>query len=81
MRQFDETFTLCAIDLTHAYRMLSVQRREWGQQCYVWWDGVRLDLRALFGTASMVEFFERVTVFVLHVPAHHTDASTVEGGS
>ena len=67
-----EQIALWAIDLTHAYRMLSVQRREWGQQCYVWWDGVRLDLRALFGTASMVEFFERVTVFVLHVAAHRT---------
>lgn len=62
-----ERIALWALDLSHAYRMLAVQRREWGQQCYVWYDGVRLDLRCLFGTAHMVEFFERVSFFVLAV--------------
>ena len=62
-----EQITLWALDLSHAYRELLVQRAEWGQQCYVWADGIRLDLRCLFGTASMVEFFQRVTTFVLAV--------------
>ena len=65
-----ELVALWALDLSHAYRMLAVQRREWGQQQYIWYDGVRLDLRCLFGSAHMVEFFERVTVFVLKVAQH-----------
>ena len=62
-----ERIAAWALDLCHAYRMLSVQRAEWGQQCFIWFDGVRLDLRCLFGTASMVEFFQRVSTFVLAV--------------
>jgi hypothetical protein len=62
-----ERIAAWALDLCHAYRMLSVQRAEWGQQCFIWIDGVRLDLRCLFGTASMVEFFQRVSTFVLAV--------------
>ena len=62
-----ERIALWILDLTGAYRVLTVQRREWGQQTYVWSDGIRLDLRCLFGTASMVEFFERVTFFVLTI--------------
>ena len=62
-----EQIAVWALDLTHAYRMLSVQRAEWGQQCYVWHDGMRLDLRCLFGTASMVEFFQCVSFFVLSI--------------
>ena len=62
-----ERIALWILDLTGAYRVLAVQRREWGQQSYVWSDGIRLDLRCLFGTASMVEFFERVTFFVLTI--------------
>lgn len=62
-----ERIAMWLLDLVGAYRRLLVQRREWGQQQYVWSDGVRLDLRCLFGTSSMVEFFERVTFFVLSV--------------
>ena len=35
-----ERVALWAIDLIHAFRMLSVQRSEWPQQAYVWLDGV-----------------------------------------
>ena len=60
-----ERIALWALDLCGAYRVLVVQRAEWGQQCYVWIDGVRLDLRCVFGSAHMVELFQRVTSFVL----------------
>ena len=62
-----EKVALWAIDLTHAYRMLAVQRSEWPQQAYVWLDGVRLDKRCVFGTASMVNLFQRVSSFALAV--------------
>ena len=62
-----ERVALWAIDLTHAFRMLSVQRSEWPQQAYAWLDGVRLDLRCVFGTASMVNLFQRVCSFVLAI--------------
>ena len=65
-----ERIALWALDLCHAYRVLAVQRAEWGQQCYIWFDGIRLDLKCLFGTAHMVEFFQRVTSFVLAVGQH-----------
>ena len=65
-----EQIALWALDLCEAYRMLVVQRAEWGQQCYVWADGVRLDLRCLFGSAHMVELFQRVTTFVLAAAQH-----------
>ena len=66
--QFEfEQIALWAFDLTHAYRELSIQRAEQGHQCYIWWDGIRFDLRCVFGAAHMVDFFQRVTSFVLAV--------------
>ena len=62
-----ERIALWALDLTHAFRMLSVSRAEWRYQQFVFSDGARLDLRCVFGTASMVEFFQRVSSFVLSV--------------
>ena len=62
-----ERIALYLLDLVGAYRVLLVQRQEWGQQAYIWVDGIRVDLRCLFGTASMVELFQRVTSFVLAV--------------
>ena len=41
--------------------------REWPLQQMVWADGIRLDIRCLFGTATMVALFERVSHFVLSV--------------
>jgi len=67
-----ERIALWALDLSHAYRMLAINRFEWGQQLFCWTDGVRLDLRCLFGSAHMVDFFERVTVFVLTVSQFRT---------
>ena len=62
-----ERIALWAFDLSHAYRELGVQRAEQGQQSFVWIDGVRLDLRCVFGAAHMVDFFQRVTSFVMAV--------------
>ena len=62
-----ERVALWALDLSDAYRALSVNRREWVLQQMIWTDGVRLDKRCLFGTATMVTFFERVSHFVLSV--------------
>ena len=62
-----ERVALWALDLSDAYRALSVNRREWVLQQMIWTDGVRLDKRCLFGTATMVAFFERVSHFVLSV--------------
>ena len=56
-----EHVVLWAIDLSDAYRKLAVQRMERWLQCLVWRDGARCDLRAVFGTASMVQFFQRVS--------------------
>ena len=67
-----ERVALWALDLTHAFRMLSVSRAEWRYQQFVFSDGVRLDLRCVFGTASMVEFFQRVTSFVLSIAQRRT---------
>ena len=58
---------LWAIDLTDAYRMLAVARRELWLQGFIWSDGVRLDRRALFGSAHLVQLFQRVSSFVLAV--------------
>ena len=66
--QFElERIALWAFDLSHAYRELAINRAELGQQCFLWWDGVRLDLRCEFGSAHMVDYFQRVTSFVLAV--------------
>ena len=62
-----EQIALWAFDLSHAYRELAIQKAERGQQCFIWWDGVRLDLRCEFGSAHMVDYFQRVTSFVLAV--------------
>jgi hypothetical protein len=49
------------------HRLPQIDRAEQGRQCFVWWDGVRLDLRCVFGAAHMVDFFQRVTSFILGV--------------
>ena len=61
---------LWALDLSDAYRMLACARHEWWLQQFVWLDGVRLDKRCEFGTAHLVDLFERVTTFVLAVARH-----------
>jgi hypothetical protein len=66
--QFElERIALWAFDLTHAYRELGIQRAEMGRQCFIWWDGVRVDKRCVFGAAHMVDLFQRITSFVLAV--------------
>ena len=62
-----ERIALWALDLTDAYRILAVHFSELWQQGFVWADGVRVNLRCLFGTAHMVGFFQRVSLFVLAV--------------
>lgn len=62
--------TLWALDLSNAYRELAAARSDWWMQCFVWYDGVRLDRRCVFGTAHLVDLFERVTSFVLEVAKH-----------
>lgn len=58
---------LWALDLTDAYRMLRVSRLELWMQSFVWADGVRLDRRALFGSAHLVGLFQRVSTFLLAI--------------
>ena len=65
-----ERVALWALDLTDAYRRCHVQRAEWWLQAFVWCDGVRLDLRAVFGSAHMPGLFQRITTFVLMVARH-----------
>ena len=60
-----ERIALWALDLSDAYRALAVHWRELWMQGFLWLDGLRLNLRCLFGTASMVGFFQRVSLFVL----------------
>ena len=62
-----ERIALWAFDLSHAYRELAIQKMEQGHQCFCFWDGVRLDRRCVFGAAHMVDFFQRVTSFILAV--------------
>ena len=62
-----ERVALWALDLTDAYRMLRVSRHELWMQGFVWSDGVRLDRRALFGSAHLVGLFQRVSTFLLAV--------------
>lgn len=61
---------LWALDLSDAYRMVACARHEWWLQQFIWLDGVRLDKRCEFGTAHLVDLFERVTTFVLAVAKH-----------
>jgi hypothetical protein len=65
-----EQIVLWAIDLSDAYRKLAIQRAERYLQCLVWRDGMRTDMRAVFGTASMVQFFQRVSTFLRAVVEH-----------
>jgi hypothetical protein len=58
---------LWALDLSDAYRALAVARSEWWQQAYVWSGGVKLDRRCVFGSAHLVDLFQRVSTFVLTV--------------
>ena len=58
---------LLAIDLSDAYRMLAVARHELWLQGFVWGDGIRLDSRALFGSAHPVQLFQRISSIVLTV--------------
>jgi len=46
-----------------------VQRLERWLQLFVWSDGCRVDCRCAFGTAHMVQLFERVSTFLLAVVA------------
>lgn len=62
-----ERVALWALDLTNAYRMMASARHERWLQQFIWFDGVCLDERCEFGTAHMVDLFERVTTFVLEV--------------
>ena len=62
-----ERIALWALDLSDAYRMLGVQRSEWWLQCFVWTAGVRLDRRAVFGSAHLPGLFQRITTFVIAV--------------
>ena len=62
-----EKIALWALDLSDAYRALACARSEWWLQHFIWLDGVRLDMRCVFGSAHLVGFFERVTSFVLQV--------------
>ena len=65
-----ERVALWAFDLTHAYRELAVDKADRRKQCFVWLDGIRSDLRCVFGDAHMVDYFQRVTTFVLAVGRH-----------
>lgn len=58
---------LWALDLTSAYRRVAAGRHEWWQQCFVWHDGVRLDKRCVFGSAHLVDLFQRISTFVMAV--------------
>ena len=64
-----EKIALWALDLSDAFRSLPGQRAEYWQHCFVWTDGVRVDVRCIFGSAHMVGLFQRVTTFVLEAVA------------
>jgi hypothetical protein len=68
-----ERVALWAIDLSNAYRELAVARMEQWMQSFIWAGGVKLDLRCVFGSAHMVDFFQRVSTFVLAVARHRID--------
>ena len=65
-----ERIALWALDLSDAYREIQVNRSEWWQQGFIWYDGVRLDMRCVFGAAHMPGLFQRVSTFVLAVAAY-----------
>ena len=65
-----ERIALWALDLSDAYREIEVNRSEWWQQGFIWYDGVRLDKRCVFGSAHMPGFFQRISSFVLAVASH-----------
>ncbi|KAL3894566.1 MAG: hypothetical protein SGPRY_013776, partial [Prymnesium sp.] len=62
-----ERVALWALDSSSACRMLASARTERWQQQFVWADGVHREDRCVFGTKSLVDFFERVSTFVLAV--------------
>lgn len=64
-----ENVAVWALDLSDAYRRLAAARHEWWQQGFIWFDGVRLDTRCVFGSAHLVDLFQRVSSFVLAVAA------------
>lgn len=68
-----EKIMLWIVDLTDAYRMLGVQRAELYMQAFAWDDGLRYDSRCQFGTAQMVQYFQRVSSFVLRVADYRID--------
>ena len=61
---------LWAMDLSNAFRELAVARTQWWLQQFIWSDGIRLDMRCLFGTANLVGLFERVSTAVMAVAVH-----------
>ena len=62
-----EKVALWALDLSNAYRELAVSKADWWLQQFIWSDGIRLDMRCIFGSAHLVAFFERVSTFILTV--------------
>lgn len=65
-REIDRV-ALWTIDVSDAYRMLAVARHELWLQGFVWTDCICLDRRALFGSAHLVQLFQRISTFVLAV--------------
>ena len=61
---------LWALDLSDAYRRLAAARSERWMQSFLWHDGVRYDKRCVFGSAHLVDVFQRVSSFVLAVASH-----------
>ena len=68
-----ERVALWAIDLSDAYRALAVSRMEWWQQGVLWAGGAKVDRRCVFGSAHMVDFFQRVSTFILAVAKRRVD--------
>lgn len=58
---------LWALDLTGAYGRVAAARHEWWMQCFLWHDGVQLDSRCEFGSAHLVDLFQRISSFVMAV--------------
>jgi len=65
-----ERIALWALDLSDAYRRLAAARSERWMQSFVWHDGVRYDKRCVFGSAHLVDVFQRISSFVLAVASH-----------
>lgn len=55
------------LDLNSAHRRVGAARQEWSQQCFIWHDAVRLDSRCEFGSAHLVDLFQRLSSFVMAV--------------